>query len=114
MAANTVLEVRDDKNIPKDNTPLPIKIKPTWPDTATQGEIAGLAADNTITSINSNGANMVAKKVATPSNLPTATAQLVIGDVASNSSVPRLRSSVYKLIDKIGSTNSANEPIVPK
>ena len=54
---------------------------------------------------------MVAKKVSTPSNFPVATAQFVIGEVASNSRVPCLRSSVYNPIESMGKKNSDSEPI---
>jgi len=55
--------------------------------------MGGLELDNAIASNPINGKIMVKKNVNTPNNLPTATAQLVIGDVASSSKVPRLRSS---------------------
>ena len=57
------------------------------------GDMGGLELDSAIASNPINGKIMVRKNVNTPNNLPTATAQLVIGDVASSSKVPRLRSS---------------------
>jgi hypothetical protein len=63
--------------------------------------------------VNKGNINIV-KKVTTPSNLPTATAQLVIGEVASSSKVPRLRSSAYNPIERIGKINKANELITLK
>ena len=109
-----VLSVKEEINMPKERIAAASKIKAKWANKATLKDIGGSAALKAIASYNNEGTIAMVKKITTANNLPNATTQLVRGEVASNSKVPRLRSSEYNPIDRIGRINKAKEPIKAK
>ena len=109
-ADKIVLSVREEINIPNDNIAAASKIKPKFPSKVIVGDMGGLDALMAIACKMNKGTIRVVKNVSTPNNLPTATAQLVTGEVANSSKVPSLRSSAYNPIENIGKINNSSHP----
>ena len=79
--------------MPNDRTAAASKIKPRWAAMGTPQATAGSALAKAIASSTNRGITREMYRVNAPAHLPNATTQLVMGEVARSSRVPRLRSS---------------------